>query len=421
MTEPSMTSTHHRVALVTLLLASTLGVMAGAIVMPVLEVIRGDFGVDGTAAGLIITSHGLAIAVSSPIIGRLIDRWGVRRPLGAGLLLYGLGGGAGSVVTSYPELIASRLLLGLGAAFVFSGTTVALLGLYQGHVRDRIMGWRTTATTLGGVLWPLLAGMLGEVGWNAAFTIYLVGVPLGCAVLFTLPRELDQPKRQTESSRRDGHHSGALALMRRHPTLLSWYALMTLSGLLLYSLAVFLPQRLAQLDVENPWQVSLFMAANAGAAGLVGLVYAPLRARANDAGLLRTTALLWTMAFLFLGAAQHPALLAPGAALFGLGNGLMLPTITMLIGDTPPPDRRGQATSLSGTAAFVGQFSSPLVFGPIMEETSIGTGYLLVAGVSAALTVALILVPRARITTASANQAAHRPDRNPAGAGPARE
>ncbi|MPY81074.1 MAG: MFS transporter, partial [Actinophytocola sp.] len=42
--------------------------MAGAIVMPVLEVIRGDLRVTGTAAGLIITAHGLAIAVASPLV-----------------------------------------------------------------------------------------------------------------------------------------------------------------------------------------------------------------------------------------------------------------------------------------------------------------------------------------------------------------
>jgi hypothetical protein len=39
-----------------LLLASMLGPMAGATIMPVLEVICGDLGVSGTAAGLIMAS-----------------------------------------------------------------------------------------------------------------------------------------------------------------------------------------------------------------------------------------------------------------------------------------------------------------------------------------------------------------------------
>jgi predicted MFS family arabinose efflux permease len=41
-------------------------------VMPLLEVIRADLGVGGTAAGLIITTHGLAIAVAGPLVGRVV-------------------------------------------------------------------------------------------------------------------------------------------------------------------------------------------------------------------------------------------------------------------------------------------------------------------------------------------------------------
>lgn len=144
--------------LAVLLAASTLGVMGGAVIVPVLEVIRGDLGVSGTAAGFILTGHGFAIAVSSPLMGRLIDRWGIRAPMIGGLVIYGIGGGAGLVVTSYPALIVSRLVFGVGAAAVFTGTTVALLALYQGAERDRVMGWRSTATSVGGLIWPLLGG-----------------------------------------------------------------------------------------------------------------------------------------------------------------------------------------------------------------------------------------------------------------------
>lgn len=66
----------YRTVLVLLLLASMLTVMAGAIITPVVEVMRGDLKIDGTAAGLILTMHGLVIAVSSPLAGWLIDRWG---------------------------------------------------------------------------------------------------------------------------------------------------------------------------------------------------------------------------------------------------------------------------------------------------------------------------------------------------------
>lgn len=368
-----------------LLLASMLGVMAGAIVMPVLEVIRSDLGVSGTAAGLIITAHGLAIAVSSPLVGRLIDAWGVRRPMAAGLVLYGLAGGAGTLIESYPALIVSRLLLGVGVAFIFSCTTVALLAMYQGKRRDQVMGWRTTATTLGGLVWPLLAGALGSLSWHATFAIYLIGIPLGIATVIWLPADA----RTADGARTSG---SALSLLRRYPSLLAWYGLMMTTGLMIYTLAVFLPQRLAQIGVHDPFHVSLFMVMMAVTASMVGILYARIRVRYTYSTLLRTTAACWVAAFVLLGTVDAPALLLLSAALFGVGNGLLLPVITVLIGDTPPPGRRGQATALSGTAMFAGQFSSPLLFGPLMAATSITTGYLAAATLSGVILIALLAV-----------------------------
>ncbi|WP_147430369.1 MFS transporter [Rhodococcus pyridinivorans] len=373
-----------RAELTVLLLASTLGVMAGAIVMPVLEIIRGDLGIDGTAAGFIITAHGFAIAVTSPLIGRAIDRYGVRRSLGAGLILYGLAGGAGMTVSSYPLLIASRLALGIGAAAVFSGTTVALLAMARGPQQDRLMGWRTTATTAGGLVWPVLAGLLGGIHWHATFAIYLVALPLGIATLLVMP-----PDRAPEpdATAEQAPAGSAWALIHRYPILLSWYGLMIAAGLMLYSLAVFLPQRLAQLGIEAPIYVSLFMAAQAGAAILTGVAYSRIRAVLGYTALLRITAACWVAAFLILGIAGQPMVVFAASALFGIGNALLLPVVTVLIGETPPHSHRGQATALSGTAMFVGQFASPLVFGPFIDATAITTGYLLAAGIAAAILV----------------------------------
>lgn len=371
--------------LLVMLAASTLGVMAGAIVMPVLELIRGDLGISGTAAGFIITAHGFAIAVISPFIGRAIDRWGVRMPLAGGLILYGTAGGAGLVITSFPLLIASRLLLGVGAATVFSATTVAMLAMATGTRRDQLMGWRTTATTAGGLIWPLLAGVLGGISWHATFAIYLVGIPLGVATLLVIPKNT-----AAQNDRSPAPVGSALDLIRRHPRLLAWYGLMITTGLMMYSLAVFLPQRLAQLGIAAPIFVSLFMVVQAVAAIGVGLGYARIRARFGFTVLLRTTACCWVLAFLALGIVAHPAPVFVASALFGVGNGLLLPVITVLIGETPPAARRGQATSLSGTAMFAGQFGSPLVFGPLMAATSITTGYLLAAAIAAAILAGLL-------------------------------
>ncbi|PRW63623.1 MFS transporter [Actinopolyspora mortivallis] len=381
-------ATHRKTALVTLLLASTLAVMAGAILTPVLEVIRGDLGVTGTAAGLIITAHGLVIALSSPLWGWAIDRWGVRLPLAGGLALYGLAGGAGVLTSSYPALIASRLLFGLGAAAVFTGTTVALLNLFRGEERDRVMGWRATATSLGGVLWPLLGGAVGGFSWHAPFAIYLVGVPLGFAVLglpFTSNEEEGRGARVARG--------GTLRLWRRRPLLLGLYGMQLVTAVLMYALIVFLPQRLSQIGIEAPLLVSLYNVTMSAVMSLVGLVYATMRAHLGYETLFRITLTSWVAAFLLLATTSHPLLIAAAPALLGLGQGIALPAITSLVGDTAPPQLRGQATSVLGTVTFAGQFASPLLLGPLVRATSIPAAYLASAGV-AGIVLVLLLVTR---------------------------
>ncbi|EWC62985.1 drug resistance transporter, EmrB/QacA family [Actinokineospora spheciospongiae] len=375
-------------ALWVLLLASTLTVMAGSIITPVLEVIRGDLGVTGTAAGLIITAHGLAIALSSPVIGWMIDRWGVRVPLGAGLVLYGLAGGLGLVLDSYPALIASRFVFGIGAAAVFSGTTVAMFVLYrQGDERDRVMGLRGTATSLGGVVWPLVGGVLGGLSWHGPFGIYLLGVPLGIATLLLLPRTggVDATPGRPRK--------GMFRLVRDYPALLGYYGLQALGAILMYALVVFLPQRLGQLGVERPILVSLYTVVMAATMSLVGVFYARIRRGSTYQRLLVVALSCWAACFVLLAAVSQPIVLLLAPVLLGLGQGIALPALTVLVGEGAPADLRGQATSLSGTTTFLGQFLSPLLLGPLIGATSIPIGFAISAGLAAVALLALLSFP----------------------------
>jgi len=382
------TSAGRGAVLPVLLLASTLTVMAGAVIAPVLEVIRDDLGLSGTAAGMILTAHGLSIAVTSPVVGWLIDRWGVRVPLAGGLLLYGVAGGAGAFLSSYPALIATRIAFGVGAAAVFAGTTVALLSYYQGAQRDTVMGWRSTAISLGGVVWPLLAGAIGGLSWHAPFAIYLIGVPLGLLALLALPRT--DPAPATDGTGDGGER--ILPLLMRRPALLGYYGLLIVASLLLYGLAVFNPFRLAEIGIEKPFLVALISTTASVTMSLVGLWYAKLRSVLGYGPLLRITAVCWTLAFALLGLTGHAALVVIGNGLFGLGMGILMPAVTVLIGDTAPPALRGQATALSGTASFAGQFCSPLILGPLVDSTSVKTGFLACAGAAAVLLLALLPV-----------------------------
>ena len=83
--------------------------MAGAIISPVLNLMREGLGADPSSAAIIITTHGIFIAICSPLVGILIDKIGTRRPYVMGLILYGAAGGSGMFIDSYWILLLSRV------------------------------------------------------------------------------------------------------------------------------------------------------------------------------------------------------------------------------------------------------------------------------------------------------------------------
>lgn len=375
-----------RAALVVLLLGSTLVVMAGAVLSPVLALLRADLALTSTAAGLVLTVHALVIAVASPGIGWLVDRYGPRGPLAAGLVVYGLAGGAGLLTTSYPTLLASRVVFGLGAAAVFTGTTVALLAQFQGTQQDRVMGWRSTATSLGGVAWPLIGGALGTVSWHAPFAVYLLGVPLGAATLLVLRRGRAAPDRSESGAEDEG---GLLRLLQRRPRILGQYGLLATGTVLLYALVAFLPLRLAELDVRSPLLVAVLTISMSVAMSIAGLAYATVVARLGSLRLLRGVYLAFTAAFALLAATDELVLMVAAQALFGAGMGLAIPALTVMLSKASPPRLRGAVMALSATAIFLGQFLAPVLLGPLADATSLTTSFaaaaVLAAGVLAAL------------------------------------
>lgn len=149
---------------------------------PVVNQIQGVLDVSQSLAGLIITTHGLLIFVTSPLAGFLIDKFGPRRPLILGFTLYGVIGGAGLVIEIFPLLLVSRAGLRIAVAFVYTAVTVLIYNLYEGDRENRVMGLLGSGYSMGAAVYQLLGGVLGTLSWHGPFGIYLlalVGLRLG--------------------------------------------------------------------------------------------------------------------------------------------------------------------------------------------------------------------------------------------------
>ncbi len=360
--------------------SATLTIMAGSIIAPVLNLMRDALGVAPAFVGLIITTHGLFMALFSPLMGSVIDRKGARRPYIVALFCYGLAGGSGLLINSFWLLLVSRACLGIALAGIFAGINVLILNMYDGIERDRVMGWRGSAQSFGGVIWPLIGGTLGAFSWRFPFAVYMLAIPIGLFAIAAVP----EPAIQQQAAPQSNGRTSVFRVFRESPLLLVIYGLMFFGNILLYAIVIFLPQLLESFGISSTFRIGLFITAMTGSAGVTAFIYGKIRFRFTYRVIVTIGVALWTLAFTTISQASGSRIMALAVALFGVSQGLILPTVMVWIGAVVPPSFRGRFSAYLGTFGFIGQFLSPILFAPVFMLVGLKGVFMVGAGLGAA-------------------------------------
>jgi EmrB/QacA subfamily drug resistance transporter len=125
--------------------------------------------------------------------GNLGDRWGRRRALQAGILVFGVGSLLASLSSTADMLIASRAVMGLGGALIMPSTLSIITNIFSGPQRAKAIAVWTAVAGLGIALGPVTGGWLLERFWWGS--IFLVNVPIAALTLlagaFLVPESRD--------------------------------------------------------------------------------------------------------------------------------------------------------------------------------------------------------------------------------------
>ncbi|HEY2916791.1 MAG TPA: MFS transporter [Candidatus Limnocylindrales bacterium] len=129
-------------------------------------------------ASWIINAYLLTSVITMPVAGRLADRFGVRRPFLAALVIFGLGSTLSGSAQSLDMLIAARVLQALGAGVLIPVATSATSHLFEGEGRPRALGAIGALTFLGMAAGPFVgAWILGTIHPADALASLGVGPP----------------------------------------------------------------------------------------------------------------------------------------------------------------------------------------------------------------------------------------------------
>ena len=344
-----------KAALSILLVASSLTILAGALVSPALPAMKERF---ADAANvdlllmLVLTVPGLSIAIAAPIAGLAADKIGRLQVLLIGLILYGLSGASALLLNSLEAIVIGRVVLGLAIGCTMTSATALITDYWDGAQRQKAMGLQAAAVGVGGVCYPLLAGVLTEFGWRTPFLVYLTALALAvwaARKLWEMPRVAEQRVGSTTA----GFPVGLAAVV---------FLLGFLAMVVLYAIPLRTPFYLSDLGYPSPTLAALAISLPSLMSVVSALNFGRLRAHLSPEAILGVSFGCMASGYAVVAAVPGMWGLYLGLIVFGAGFGLNGPNLMSWLQASVPADQRGRAAGGYTTCVFFGQFFSTFVY-----------------------------------------------------------
>jgi EmrB/QacA subfamily drug resistance transporter len=127
----------------------------------------------------VVASYALAVAMLIPASGWLADRFGTRRVFVAAVVLFSAGSLACALSRGLAQLVASRVLQGVGGAMLLPVGRLVVMRVVPRTEFLAAMSFVTLPGLIGPLIGPTLGGWLVQIAsWH---WIFLINLPLGVA------------------------------------------------------------------------------------------------------------------------------------------------------------------------------------------------------------------------------------------------
>ena len=149
----------------------------------------------------IVDAYTLCFAALLIPAGALGDRYGRRLSLIGGLSVFALGSLAAALAPSAGVLIADRVLMGFGAAFVMPATLSILNAVFPPRERAQAIAAWSAVAGVGVIIGPTLGGLLlAHFWWGSVFLVNVPIVAVALAgVLWVVPETAEPGRRPLDA------------------------------------------------------------------------------------------------------------------------------------------------------------------------------------------------------------------------------
>jgi MFS transporter, ACS family, hexuronate transporter len=151
-------------------LSSALNYLDRQILAALAPVLRAEFSLTNAGYGMVLAAFSITYAISSPLAGLLIDRFGLNRAISAGVGLWSLAGVATGFVRGLPGLVGCRAVLGAAESCGVPAVGKALHKYLLPGERALGNALSQIGLSVGAIAAPPLAVWFAlRYGWRSAF------------------------------------------------------------------------------------------------------------------------------------------------------------------------------------------------------------------------------------------------------------
>ena len=298
------------------------------------------------------------------------------KPLYIGIFLFIVGGSSGFYLHDFYVILVGRAVLGLGVALIMTASTALIGDYFDEETRHRFMAKQGMTVALGGILFITTGGLLAQMHWSYPFAIYLI------PILFVpfLLKYLYEPRKHK-------HAEDLEVEVKLLPVYLTAFFVMVL----FYMLPTQFPYLIVNTLGGKPQTIGFVIATAMIFNALTSMQYAKIKAKLSYVQIFSATFALFATGLFIISQATSIAGLFFATAPIGMGFGLLFVNTNSWFLSLVPAHKRGKAAGVLTSSLFLGQFSSPILFEPIVSRYGIQTLFLIVSIVAISVSIVLLI------------------------------
>lgn len=370
-------------SLFTIFLIVFIDLFGFGVILPLLPFIGEKYGANPFQIGLLSATYSIFQLLSTPILGRLSDRFG-RKKL---LIVSQIGSMMGYILlglaNSLPLIFLSRLIDGA------TGGNISIAQAYIADVttkenRAKGMGLIGAAFGLGFIIGPAIGGILSQFGfWAPAFSAAFISFLTVISTFLFLPETINV-KEAAKNPKRKLSFQEFVKTIQIYPIglLISVFFILNFAfSIMQGNFALWTEHAFHFGPSENGWMFAVIGVI----AVLTQMIILPRTTKIfGEKKLLKISIFILSLSLFSFVFVVHPFLLIIPLILLPLGNGISNPLISSIASEDVPKEDYGETLGILQSAGSLGRIFGPIAGGWMFEMFNKDVPFL-VAGFCAAL------------------------------------